>query len=146
MTPEIKSLLSADKLYWQVMQTSQQAGRGCIRISNSQADQLQSNQVAQCTRTQTVVEAQATSRILLLSVYNKINLASVIILHVHRGWLNAWSGQPQIFARGMKCSFKFQVFKFYFITTIWNRNSNNIQEANDMEWKQWEDLKGSKSR
>jgi len=41
-----------------------------------------------------------------------------------------------------------QVFKFkiYFIATISNRNSNNIQEANHMEWKQWEDLKGSKSR
>ena len=41
--------------------------------------------------------------------------------------------------------YKFK-FKFYFSATIWNRNSNNIQEANHMEWKQWEDLKGSKSR
>jgi len=29
---------------------------------------------------------------------------------------------------------------FIFIATIWNCNSNNIQEANHMEWKQWEDL------
>ena len=44
-----------------------------------------------------------------------------------------------------KFKFKFK-FKFYFIATISNRNSNNIQEANHMEWKQWEDLKRSKSR